>query len=310
MRTKLLMAFGITGVLAGCATTPAVPYWDNPKWVNALGKMVQDSIHYPKNASKENFPGGNAIVLFTYDNGHLRSPTILISTGSKLLDAAILEQISSISPPQAQGLNTETPHEFEMKVTVYPLEISLFRTIQEELQTHIQYPQRAIIVGATGVVVASFSYRNGSVFDAKIESSSDNRALDQAVLYELQTISFPKPPAWLKDKTFSLRVPVCFGLGQVVCPKAETRYVSTDTTIAPPKPPCVEIGYKYAHGKISNVHLIALSGDASFDKRALTAVNEGQIPHDSRSDSGIKHYNISVCNNSGLTNASATTNQH
>ena len=298
MWTKLLPALGIVGLLAGCASTPAVPYWDNPQWINALAKTVHDDVHYPARQIKDDFPYGTAIVIFTYENEKLVSPHILKSTGSEILDTAIVSQIANITPPPAQGLDINTPHAFQMQIGLSPKGIELFQSIHAALAAHMQYPRAAIMHGDEGWVLAGFSYKDGIVSDSRIIRSSGSPPLDQAVLYKLRNTLYPKPPAWLKGKTLSFDITFCFVTVNQSCPNAimQVRYVSTGTSAAPPKLPCAVIGYEYKHGAISNVHLIESSGNTSFDKQTLIEAKEGRFPRpSSRWDRTISDYTVPVC---------------
>ena len=311
MPTKTLTILSIAGLLAGCATAPAVPYWQNPQWINALARTVHSNIRYPKDAAKDHFPYGTAIVVFTYYNDKLLAPRILKSTGSSFLDSTILEQITAIIPPQADGLNTEMPHNFQMEISIYPPYQKFFSAIKRDLAVHIQYMREDVLAGASGMVLADFKYRNGEVIDAQIVKSSGIQNLDKAVLHELQTISFPQPPYWFKDKTFSFQVPFCFGMTKdTQCQHfvMQVRYIPVNERNAVSKPPCAEIGYRYEGGKITNVHLIASSGNSDWDKRALKATSERQLPHPpSNWNDVITDYSIPVCNNSGSAIVPSTT---
>jgi len=100
--------------LAGCVSLPSTPYWQDPHWVNELGKTLQANIRYPNSVIRDtptdkNFPAGTAVVRFTYDNGKLMSVRVVKSTGHKALDDAIAKEIPDIRPPLAPGIFSTKP---------------------------------------------------------------------------------------------------------------------------------------------------------------------------------------------------------
>lgn len=307
MKNGILIALGLATLLSGCATP--VPYWQNLQWVNSLATTVHKNIQYPKSAVNENFPSGTAVVTFYYDNGSLRAPHIVQSTGSRLLDTAIIEQIPEIKPPVAEGLDLTTPRGFQMNINLYPADIEMFRTIQRTLQEHIQYPFGG---GSGGTVVAEFKYRDGEILDPKIITSSGNSALDHTVMKELQTTALPKPPDWLANKTFSFELPYCFGLGTNSCggTVTEVRYVPAGQFSNSSKAPCAEIGYRYHEGAVTNVRLIKSSGNGDLDKRALAEAAQGKLARPPmRYDRATSNYTVPICNNNGSKTGTAPTNQ-
>ncbi|HKV98094.1 MAG TPA: TonB C-terminal domain-containing protein [Gammaproteobacteria bacterium] len=311
MRARILTMLSIAGLLAGCAIAPAVPYWQNPDWVNSLAAAVKHNVKYPHSAAAQDFPSGTAIVTFIYYKGNLLEPHVVQSTGSSVLDEAITEQIPKIKPPQAAGLNADTPHAFQMTITMSPYVASLRLALRQALAAHIRYPILAERNGSGGLLIAYFEYRDGEILNPKIQKSSGNIGLDQAVLRELQTATLPKPPDWLKDKTFSFTVPYCFASGFSACAYTETRirYVPVGESSSPSKPPCAVVGYEYKNGTISNVHLIKSSGEADFDKRTLAEAAEGKLPDPSkRFDRAVTDYTVPVCGHSSSAPAPSNSN--
>ncbi|MGH8415331.1 MAG: TonB family protein, partial [Gammaproteobacteria bacterium] len=118
MRTKLLPALGIAGLLAGCASSPSVPYWQNSRWINALATKIENQLVYPIEATKAGFPSGQAIVQFTYDNGRLTDVFIAKSTGNYILDSAITTQIAQIKPPILPGSEIAVPRQFRLPIAL------------------------------------------------------------------------------------------------------------------------------------------------------------------------------------------------
>lgn len=318
MRARILAILMIAGLLASCAST-SVSYWDNPQWVNALGKVVHSGIQYPKDAAQEDFPSGTAIIEFTYDNGKLQAPHILKSTGSKALDAAIIDQIPVITLPKAQGLNTKTPHNFEMEVSLYAANSAFSRAINRAISKnmlHFHFPaaaeSRDMKLGAVGWVVINFKYRNGKIFDTKIAQSNGNALLNSIILQVLQTASMPPTPDYARNLTFNLSAPFCIPSRPWQCQDRfmQIQYVPAGTSDTIPKSPCAEVAYRYKDGKISRVHLIVSSGDSNLDKQAVAAVVAGEFPHPMPLwDRAINDYSVPVCNNNRLDARTGSTNQ-
>lgn len=299
MKIATFIALSLSVLLFGCASTPAVPYWQNPQWVNALATAVHQNIRYPKTAAAENFPSGTAIVTFYYDNGRLRAPRIVQSTGSSMLDASIIAQIPKIKPPSAAGSDTDTPHAFQMIIPMSPISSSLRLALSQALAEHIQYPIMAERYGSSGLLIAYFEYKDGVILNPKIQKSSGSIRLDQAVLNELRMTTLPKPPDWLKNKTFSFSVPYCFGLLTCANTITQVRYVPAGESSSLSKSPCAVVGYEYKNGTISNIHLIKSSGDADWDKHAVAEAAQGKLPGPpTRFDRAVSDYTVPVCNNS------------
>lgn len=299
MWAKVLTALSVAGFLAGCAIAPAVPYWQNSDWVNSLATIVKDNVEYPRSAAAQDLPSGTAIVTFIYYKGNLLEPHIVQSTGSPILDEAITEQISKIHPPQAVGSDTDTPHAFQMTIPMSPISSSLRLALSQALAGHIQYPIMAERYGSSGLLTAYFEYKDGEILNPKIQKSSGSIRLDQAVLNELRTTTLPKPPDWLKNKTFSFSVPYCFGLLTCANTVTQVRYVPAGESSSLSKPPCAVVAYEYKNGAISNIHLIKSSGDADWDKHAVAEAAQGKLPGPpTRFDRVVSDYTVPVCNNS------------
>lgn len=298
LKTGITFLLGLSVLVAGCASAPPKPYWEDLHWINALATTVHSDVQYPEAAAKENFPSGSAVVVFLYAQGRLLAPRIVKSTGSPILDAAIIKQIPNIKPPRAMGQDSGVPHAFQMNIGMYPYDIVLFREIRQTLADHIQYPITAGWDRPAGRVVAEFHFKNGKVFDPKISISSGYMSIDHSVLRELQTTPLPKPPAWLKDKTFIFSLAYCFGPGQCANTFTTVRYVPAGEFTGAATAPCAEVGYRYRDGSISNIHLIKSSGDTQLDKRALAEATAGKLAHPpALFDRATSDYSVPICNN-------------
>ncbi len=281
MRTKLLIAFGITGMLAGCATTPAVPYWDNPKWINELVVKINSNLAYPVAAETAGFPSGQAIVQFTYDHGELRDVHIIKSTGSNILDSAITKQITDMKPPLAVGLNTNTSRQFQLPVKLNIAHSQFYRSVRDAIVLgHTYYPRSAVLNGQQGLVDVRFEYRNGHVLNPTVVQTIGSKIFEEAAIKKLVSAKMPPPPAWALDKTFTFKFQICFTFSGYLCPgpNIEIRYLGNNTPPAATTSSCTKVGFAYKENEISDVHVVSSSGDANLDKAALATISQGNFP--------------------------------
>ena len=284
MRTKLLMAFGITGVLAGCATTPAVPYWDNPKWINELVVKISNNLVYPDAVATAGFLSGQAIVQFTYDNGRLKDVHIVKSTGNQILDSAITTQITDIKPPLAVGLNTSISRQFQLPVKLNIAHSRFYRSVRDAIVLgHTYYPRSAVLHSQQGLVEVRFEYRNGHVLSPTVVQTIGLKIFEEAAIKKVASAKMPPPPAWALDKTFTFKVPICFTFSGYLCPgpNIEIRYLGSNTPPAATTSSCTKVGFAYKENKISDAHVVSSSGDANLDKAALATISQGNFPQPS-----------------------------
>lgn len=289
------------GLLAGCASTPAGPYWNNTKWVDSLGSTVQTDLKFIPHVRGAETASGTAVIKFIYDNGRLIEPGILSSTGFPLIDQAILAQVPSIRPPLAQGLDTNIPHGFALRVTVYtghmafadPAEEIFVRAIHKSLRDQIRYPSAAVRDHTYGTVVINFKYHQNTIVDAQIASSSGSKELDDAVLNELLHAKLPPAPIQFASDTFKFSAPFVFSINGV-----QLQYAPAQTISTVKQSRCADVGLRYQGGNISNVHLLKSSDDAALDQRAILEVTQQKIPlPPAPSGSSVTDYRIPVCTN-------------
>ncbi|MDE2235608.1 MAG: energy transducer TonB [Gammaproteobacteria bacterium] len=304
MKFQYIPVLCLALLLIGCASQPAEPYWQDPNWVNELGKTIQKNIQYPEvlpqNASTNGvLPSGKAVVQLTYEKGALNSVEIIKSTGFKVLDDSLLNQIPHIKPPLAQGPNAGESHQFQIPISIGPFNIALFRYIRNELQNHIVYPRSAILHGDQGLVVVGFRYKSGRIFDPHIIKSSGYPELDRSVLNELLHVKLINPPQWFSGNTFDLTTSYCFTFHNQTCSGQiqEVRYEAVKQTSEPPATEaCALVEFNYIDGKAVNVELLHSSGYPALDKKGLMLVTQGKfnIPA-TKMDNPAKKYQIPVC---------------
>lgn len=272
------------------------PYWENPEWIDSMGKTIQDGIHYPTKLSAQDIPAGSAEVQFTYVAGTIRDVAIVASTGSQLLDKAITEQVSQIALPPARGTDTGMPHRFLITVHMVPPEIAAFyRSIWKDIQEHVRYPVQAIRNGAHGIVFARFKYRNGVISDVEVYETSGSSILDRYVISELSTLLAPSAPPWVHNRTLKLSIPVEFCLEGMDCTDLEYHFVAGKTAYQPVHL-CADIAFNYMRGKVSDAKLAHSSGNAKLDKVALAQIAKGDFPITAQMSQALTtHFEIPVC---------------
>src|SRR5579859_7089610 len=112
----LLCFFGV--LLAACASTPDKAYWTDPHWVESMERGF--NFYYPTEAVGPNLPQGTATVLLTYQDGHAADVRVIKSTGSQILDGALVGQLERAKFPKAYGAEKHQPHDFQFDVELKP----------------------------------------------------------------------------------------------------------------------------------------------------------------------------------------------
>ncbi|MHB8424414.1 MAG: TonB family protein [Gammaproteobacteria bacterium] len=268
---------------------------------------MQADIQYPSEAIvAKTHASGSVLVRFTYHQGRLGEVRIIQSSGSPSLDAAIADQIPAMQLPRARGPGADTPHRFQLRLFIGPINHGFLESIHRVIQEHVSYPRTALARGDHGVVVAGFEYRNGQVIHPEIAKSSGSSVLDQAVIDELSTIKLPAPPPVLRDALLKFQFGVCFSLANVPCPliTPEMRYVAGGKTVPATNSSCTEIGFQYLHKKVADVHVINSSGNTGLDDAALRVVAQAQFPPPTASlVKQYRNFSIPVCGSGQLGNS-------
>ena len=121
-------ALVLTCALSACGTAPshgnlprfvypgANPYWMNQFWQTELFTAVQSVVHLPTAAGFAPKSEPHGTVRFLYDNGAIRDPVIVESTGSPEMDKLLLQQVITAKIPKPFGRNIDQPHEFQVSL--------------------------------------------------------------------------------------------------------------------------------------------------------------------------------------------------
>lgn len=266
----------LCGLLAGCVTAPAAPYWSNADWIDQLGASVQTQLAESRAVADVGRTVGNVAVGFTYRGGALLDVHIIQSTGSPALDSAIKAAVEQVRPPPAGGPWSDTAHSFALALFVGSGWTALTRDIHLDIQQHADYPVAAMLSGAGGVVVARFAYLNGRALDPRIIQSSGYADIDRSVINELRALELPAPPPELRNRRLTFQSTICFNHESLRCPRGtQSVYYVANTAAAQP---CSEVAFRYRSGKISDVRLARATQYPSLDKLALRLVTQGEFP--------------------------------
>jgi len=211
---------GLIMLLSACSSTPSAPYWENQKWNESLFNAVQGSLHYPDGANEQRTEPVEGKVGFTYVQGHLQDVVIVNSTGTAVLDEAMLQQVSAAEVPAASGLHAEAPRRYEL-VLHMPTPISdFFVRMRVAAHRNMSYPREAVISGITGAVVVAFDYQAGKISNIQVMKSSGSKLLDNAALHDISYVKVA-PPAEHADERLHLQLLLCYSLGKLgadACP--------------------------------------------------------------------------------------------
>lgn len=290
---NLVTTLALCGFIAGCATTPATPYWSDAHWIDQLGATVQTRLAESQALGDTSRAVDHVAVGFTYSGGSLEDVRIIQSTGSPALDDAVKAAVAQVHPPVARGPWADTPHTFALALYVGRGWTELTRDIHREIQQHVAYPVAAMLNGTTGVVVARFDYFNGRALDPHVTQSSGNADVDQSVINDLDSLRLPPPPPALRNHKLRFQSAVCFNRQSLRCPRSsESVYFVASATSAQP---CSEVAFRYQGGKVTDVRLTKATEYPSLDKLALQLVILGEFPAPSGNLASTGKLSIPVC---------------
>jgi len=221
---RIQAAFILVCALSACGSAPrrtAPPlylnfnpatqaYWTNPYWQADLFAAVQSAAHLPANTTSPATPGIHGAVRFTYDNGAIKDPEIVTSTGDPDLDKLLLQQVVSAKAPKPLGQHTDQPHDFEL-----PLDMpTYFEWFENNIYAAIDrkkgYSKDAILKNIMGITAVDFDYLDGKALNIVIAKSSGNKELDQISVGTVSNAELPAAPTGYTGKTLPLQVIFCY----------------------------------------------------------------------------------------------------
>lgn len=217
-------AFILACALSACSSTPSqsnVPrsiylgtqaYWLNPYWQAELLKTVQSVVHLPDSTTNPAMSAVQGTVKFLYDNGAIKNPTIVTSTGNSELDKLLLQQVITAKAPKPFGPHTDQPHEFELPLEMFTPFESFEYNLYAAINQKPEYPRDALLRDKTGIATVAFDYLDGKAGNIVVVSTSGHNDLDQASLNMVSNAILPAPPTGYAGRTLRMRAIFCFDI--------------------------------------------------------------------------------------------------
>ena len=194
-------------------------YWMNPFWQAELFSAVQCVVRLPANAASPATPGIHGTVKFLFDNGAVKYPVIVKSTGNHQLDKLLLQQVVTAKVPKPYGLHTGQPHEFELPLEMFTSYESFQYNIYAAIDRKQEYPRDPILQDIMGITTLDFDYRDAKASHIAIAKSSGNKQLDQASLGAVSKAELPTAPPGYMGKTLHMVAIFCYDINNAEkCP--------------------------------------------------------------------------------------------
>lgn len=208
---RLCLASGLAALLVACASTPSGPYWEDQRWNESLFIALQESLSYPIGANEQRTDPVSGKVGFTYDRGHLKDVSMIESTGSSVLDAAMVQQVSSANIPLATGPDADQSRRYELVLRMPTPIPDFYKRIHELAAKAAFYPRESVNMGQAGAVVVAFDYEAGHTWNIQVFESSGYAALDKAALLDVKNLQI-SPPVEHEHDRMHLRMQICYSL--------------------------------------------------------------------------------------------------
>ncbi|HVC37432.1 MAG TPA: hypothetical protein VNF46_03410 [Gammaproteobacteria bacterium] len=219
---RIQAAFILVCALSACGSAPrrtAPPlylnfnpatqaYWTNPYWQADLFAAVQSAAHLPANTTSPATPGIHGAVRFTYDNGAIKDPEIVTSTGDPDLDKLLLQQVVSAKAPKPLGQHTDQPHEFELQLEMFTPYESFEYNVYVAIDNTAEYTSDTLLKNETGIATVAFDYLDGKALNIVIAKSSGHSDLDQLSVKAVSSAVMPAPLPGYARKTVHLQADV------------------------------------------------------------------------------------------------------
>jgi len=248
---RYLIACLLACALSACGSAPpqVIPpphinpatqaYWENPLWQAEMFNAVQSKVHIPANLNTPGTHGTHGTVRFQFDDGIIKNPVIVASTGDPDLDKLMLQQVASAQVPKPTGPHADEPHEFELPLNM-PTPFEWFENnVYAAIDHKKLYPRDPILKGKTGSTTVDFDYLDAKASHIVIVKSSGNKELDQASVGAVSNAELPAAPPGYAGKTLHMVVIVCYCINSTKsCPTGKnvlvveaTRTVRVETTV-------------------------------------------------------------------------------
>lgn len=204
----------------------------NTTWQAELFEAVQSKVHLPADTTASATSEIYGTVKFVYDNGAIKDPVIVKSTGNPDLDKLLLRQVVTAKIPKPFGLYTDQPHAFQLPLQMFTVYKSFQYNIYAAIDSKKEYGMEAILRDDTGSTIVAFDYRNGMVSNIKVAKSSGHDEMDRTSVDAVSNAIMPPPPPGYVGKTLHLQAIVCYCLNSSKsCPKGNNVIVVEGTRI-------------------------------------------------------------------------------
>ncbi len=245
---QYLTALAMVCLLAACGSAPPQetprqgllpssypgyhPYWMNTAWQAELFEAVQSKVHLPADTAASATSEIYGTVKFVYDNGTIKDPVIIKSTGNPDLDKLLMQQVVTAKVPKPFGLQTDRPHAFQLPLQMFTIYKSFQYSIYAAIDSKKEYGREAILRGDTGTTTVAFDYRDGKADNIKVGKSSEHEDMDQTSIVAVVNAIMPPPPPGYAGKTLHLQAIICYCLNSSKsCPKGNNVIVVEGTRI-------------------------------------------------------------------------------
>ncbi len=197
-------------------------YWMNPYWQAEMFAAVQRVARLPANAASPATPGIHGTVKFLFDNGAVKDPVIVESTGNPQLDKLLLQQVVTAKVPKPFGLHVDQPHEFELSLEMFTPYESFEYNVYAAIDRKQDYPRDPILQDIMGITALDFDYLDAKASHIVMVKSSGNKQLDKASLGAVSKAELPAAPPGYAGKTLHMIVIFCYDINYAEkCPTGE-----------------------------------------------------------------------------------------
>ena len=191
----------------------------NPFWQAELFSAVQCVARLPSNAASPATPGIHGTVKFLFDNGAVKDPVIVESTGNPQLDKLLLQQVVTAKVPKPYGLHTGQPHEFELPLEMFTPYESFEYNVYAAIDRKQEYPRDPLLQDIMGITTLDFDYLDAKASHIVMVKSSGNKQLDKASLDAVSKAELPAAPPGYAGKTLHMVAIFCYDINNAKkCP--------------------------------------------------------------------------------------------
>lgn len=201
---------------------PGQAYWMNPFWQAELFSAVQCVVHLPANSVSPATSRVQGTVKFLFEDGTVKEPVIVKSTGNPELDKLMLQQVVTAKVPKPFGLHTDQPYEFELPLEMFTPYESFQYNVYAAINRKQEYPRDPLLQDIMGITTVDFDYLDAKVSHIAVIKSSGNEKLDQVSLNAVSRAVMPPPSPGYASKTLHMVAIFCYSINYAEkCPTGE-----------------------------------------------------------------------------------------